>query len=155
LTLSYYYLGQDNISDYGIPWVPATSVALQQYRDQPAPVPRDTFYGFRDRDHEELRSDLATVKVERDFNDSMTLRNQLRFSYSSRDSMATPPRFTTDVNSTTINREMRSWIALDRAFDNQTDMRARFSTGKIGHSLVTGLALTYENNQRQNRSAPN
>src|SRR5262249_24550934 len=68
LTLSYYYLGQDNISDYGIPWVPATSNALAEYRDQPAPVPRETFYGFRDRDHEHLRSDLAAVKIERDFN---------------------------------------------------------------------------------------
>jgi catecholate siderophore receptor len=94
------------------------------------------------------------VKIERDFNDSVTLRNQLRFGYSSRDSIATPPRFANN-NSTAINRELRSWIAEDRAIDNQTDMRARFSTGSIGHSLVTGLALTYENNQRQNRSAPN
>jgi catecholate siderophore receptor len=154
LTLSYYYVGQDNISDYGIPWVPATNNALPEFRDKPAPVPRDTFYGYRDRDYEKLRSDLATVKIERDFNDSTTLRNQLRFGYSSRDSLATPPRFANN-NSTTINRELRSWIAEDRAFDNQTDLRSRFSTGKIEHSLVTGLALTYENNQRQNRSAPN
>src|SRR5262245_14594514 len=153
LTLSYYYVGQDNISDYGIPWVPATNNALLEFRDKPAPVPRDTFYGFRDRDHEKLRSDLATVKIERDFNDSTTLRNQLRFGYSSRDSLATPPRFANN-NSTTVNRELRSWIAEDRAFDNQTDLRSRFSTGKIEHSLVTGVALTYENNQRQNRSAP-
>jgi catecholate siderophore receptor len=153
-TFSYFYLEQDNISDYGIPWVPATNNALPEFRDQPAPVPRDTFYGFRDRDYEHLRSDLATVKIERDFNDAVTVRNQLRFGYSSRDSMATPPRFANNT-STAINREMRSWIAEDRAVDNQTDMRARFSTGKIGHSLVTGLALTYENNQRQNRTAPN
>ncbi|HEU0184825.1 MAG TPA: TonB-dependent siderophore receptor [Blastocatellia bacterium] len=155
LTFSYFYLEQDNISDYGIPWVPADNNALRALRNQPAPVPRDTFYGFRDRDYEHLRSDLATVKIERDFNDSITLRNQLRFGYSSRDSIATPPRFTTDVNSTAINREMRSWMAEDRAVDNQTDMRARFSTGKVEHSLVTGLALTYENNQRQNRNAAN
>jgi catecholate siderophore receptor len=154
LTLSYYYMGQDNISDYGIPWVPATNNALPEFRDKPAPVPRDTFYGFRNRDNEKLRSDLATVKIERDFNDTTTLRNQLRFGYSSRDSLATPPRFNNN-NSTTINRELRSWIAEDRAFDNQTDLRSRFSTGKIEHSLVTGLALTYENNQRQNRTAPN
>jgi catecholate siderophore receptor len=154
MTLSYYYVGQDNISDYGIPWVPATNNALPEFRDKPAPVPRDTFYGFRDRDYEKLRSDLATVKIERDFNDSTTLRNQLRFGYSSRDSLATPPRFNNN-NSTTINRELRSWIAEDRAFDNQTDLRSRFSTGKIEHSMVAGLALTYENNQRQNRSAPN
>lgn len=154
LTLSYYYLGQDNISDYGIPWVPATNNALAAYRDNPAPVPRNTFFGFRDRDFEKLRSDLATVKLERDFSDSVTLRNQLRFGYSSRDSMATPPRFA-NTTSTTINREMRSWIAEDKAWDNQTDLRARFSTGKIEHSLVAGLALTHENNIRQNRTAPN
>lgn len=154
LTLSYYYVGQDNISDYGIPWVPATNNALVEYRDKPAPVPRNTFYGFRDRDYEKLRSDLATVKFERDFNDSVTLRNQLRFGYSSRDSLATPPRFA-NTTSTTINRELRSWIAQDKAWDNQTDLQARFSTGKIEHSLVAGLALTHENNQRQNRTAPN
>jgi catecholate siderophore receptor len=154
LTLSYYYMGQDNISDYGIPWVPANSNALAAYRDQPAPVPRNTFYGFRDRDREKLDSQLATVKFERDFNDSITLRDQLRFGYSLRDSLATPPRLP-DPNSTTVTREMRSWIAQDKVFDNQTDLRTRFSTGKIEHSLVTGLALTYENNQRQNRSADN
>jgi catecholate siderophore receptor len=161
LTLSYYFLGQDNISDYGIPWVPATNNEFVELRDQPAPVPRDTFYGFRDRDYEKLRTDLATVKIERDFNDSITLRNQLRFGYSKRDSLATPPRFTNPTPAMPITpanqatREMRSWIAEDRAFDNQTDMRSRFSTGKVEHALVAGLALTYENNQRQNRSATN
>lgn len=154
LTLSYYYLGQDNISDYGIPWVPATNNVLVEYRDQPAPVPRNTFYGFRDRDREKLRSDLGTVKFERDFSDTLTLRNQLRFSYGSRDSLATPPRFA-NTTSTAINREMRSWIAEDKVWDNQTDLRAKFSTGKLEHSLVTGLALTRENNLRQNRTAPN
>lgn len=153
-TLSYYYLGQDNISDYGIPWVPATNNVLAAYRDKPAPAPRNTFYGFKDRDYEKLRSDLATVKFERDFNEAVTLRNQLRFGYSSRDSLATPPRFASN-DSTTINREMRSWIAEDKTWDNQTDLRAKFSTGKIEHSLVAGLALTNENNLRQNRTAPN
>jgi catecholate siderophore receptor len=154
LTLSYYYLGQDNISDYGIPWAPATNNALAAYRDKPAPVPRETFYGFKDRDYEKLRSDLATVKFERDISDTATLRNQFRFSYSSRDSLASPPRFASN-DSTVINREMRSWIAEDKAWDNQTDLRAQFSTGGIEHSFVGGLAITHENNLRQNRTAPN
>ena len=38
LTFSYFYLEQDNISDYGIPWVPATNNALPEFRDQPAPA---------------------------------------------------------------------------------------------------------------------
>lgn len=154
LTLSYYKLKQDNLSDYGIPWVPATNNALAAYRDKPAPVPRNTFYGFRDRDHERMGSDTATVKFEHDFADSVNLRTQLRYGRSTRDSMATPPRFASN-DSTVINREMRSWITKDQIWDNQTDLRARFSTGSIEHTLVAGANFTHENNIRKNRTAPN
>lgn len=151
LTLSYFYLGQDNMPDYGIPWAPATQNVLAGFRDQPAPVLRESFYGLISRDFEKTRSDLATVKIERDFNDAITLRNQFRFGYSTRDSITTAPRFAGN-DSLVINRNGPSWITEDKVWDNQTDMRSRFSTGSINHSLVTGLALTYENNQRQART---
>lgn len=154
LTLSYLRVSQDNISDYGIPWVPATNNVLVEYRDRPAPVPRDTFYGFRNRDFEKLSSDLATLRFERDFNDRLSLRNQFRYGRSTRDSMATPPRFASN-DSTVINREMRSWITEDDIWDNQTDLRANFSTIGIEHRLVTGLVLTRETNVRRFRTAPN
>ena len=150
-TFSYFKLKQDNISDYGIPWVPATNNALVAYRNKPAPVPRDTFYGLKNRDSEKMNSDLATVKIEHDFEDTMNLRNQLRYGRSTRDSIATPPRFLND-NSTAINREMRSWITRDEIWDNQTDLRARFSTGWVYHSLVTGAAITRETNIRKTRT---
>jgi len=155
ITVGYFHLQQNNISDYGIPWVPATSNVLAAYRDRPAPVPRDTFYGFLSRDKEKLRADLATVQFTHTFNDNFSLRNQLRYSNSSRDSMATPPRFTSDVNSTVINREMRSWISEDDVWDNQTDFTAKFNTGFVKHSLVTGVAFSRENNLRTLRTAPN
>lgn len=154
LTLSYFHLRQDNTSDYGIPWVPATNNALAAFRDRPAPVPRETFYGFRDRDRERLRSDLATVKFEHDFDDYVSLRNQFRFGRSTRDSVATPPRFNNN-DSTVINRELRSWITEDEVWDNQSDLRAAFSTGPVRHTLVAGLALARERNVRQTRTGPN
>ncbi len=154
LTLSYYKLKQNNISDYGIPWVPATNNVLKEFRDQPAPVPRETFYGLKDRDQEHLNSDLATIKFERDFGDTLSLRNQLRYGRSTRDSIATPPRFASN-DSTLINREMRSWVTKDEIWDNQTDVRSNFSTGKLRHTLVGGLALTNEQNTRRTRTAPN
>ena len=153
-TISYYKLKQNNISDYGIPWVPNTNNALVEFRDKPAPVPRDTFYGLRNRDFEKLNADLVTLKFEHDFNDGLSLRNQLRYSNSSRDSMATPPRFANN-NSTVINREMRSWQTEDKVWDNQTDFIARFATGKIEHALVTGINFTRENNVRRTRTAGN
>jgi catecholate siderophore receptor len=154
LTLSYYKLRQNNISDYGIPWVPAANNALAAFRDQPAPVPRETFYGFRDRDRELLNQDTATVRLEHDFTDGLTLRSQLRYGRAGRDSIATPPRFAGN-DSTAITRELRSWIAKDRIWDNQTDVRASFRTAGIEHALVAGAAFTRENNVRINRTGPN
>ncbi|HEU4596282.1 MAG TPA: TonB-dependent siderophore receptor [Pyrinomonadaceae bacterium] len=154
ITLGYFHLRQDNLSDYGIPWVTNNHNVLAEHRDRPAPVPRDTFYGFKDRDRERLRSDLATFRLDREFDDNLRLSNQLRYGRSTRDSMATPPRFASP-NSTVINREMRSWLTEDDIWDNQTDLRAAFDTGKVNHTLVAGLALTREHNVRRTRTAPN
>ena len=154
VTLSYFHLQQNNVSDYGIPWVTATNNVLREYRDRPAPVPRNTFYGYKDRDREKLGSDLFTFRFDREFNDNLRLSNQLRYGRSTRDSMATPPRFASN-DSTVINREMRSWLTEDDIWDNQTDVRAGFKTGEVEHTLVTGLALTRERNVRTLRTAPN
>jgi catecholate siderophore receptor len=154
INVSYYKLKQNNLSDYGIPWVPATNNALVEYRDEPAPVPRSTFYGLRSRDFEKLDSDLGTLRFEHDFNDAWSLRNQLRYANSTRDSIATPPRFASN-DSTAINRELRSWQTEDDIWDNQADLIGRFSTGKIEHALVTGLNLTNERNKRGTRTGTN
>jgi catecholate siderophore receptor len=154
LTVSYYKLKQNNLSDYGIPWVPNTNNALVEYRDRPAPVPRNTFYGLKHRDFEKLDADLVTLKFEHDFNDALTLRNQFRYSRSTRDSIATPPRFA-NINSTDIARELRSWQTRDGVWDDQTDFTARFSTGKIQHDLISGLDITREGNIRRTRTAGN
>jgi catecholate siderophore receptor len=153
-TASYYKVKQHNLSDYGIPWVPNTNTALIEYRDRPAPVPRHTFYGLKNRDFEDLNTDLVTFKFEHDFNDGLSLRNQLRFASSSRDSIATPPRFAAN-NSTAIARELRSWQTEDKVWDNQSDFIARFNTGSVEHALVAGVDLTHEGNIRRTRTAPN
>ncbi len=150
-SFSYFYIEQDNTSDYGIPWVPATNKALVDFRDRVAPVPRSTFYGLLDRDKEKLRSDLITGRVEHEFNDKMTIRNQFRYGYSRRDSIATPPRFANN-NATTINRDLRSFLAIDDIFDNQTDVTAKFKTGNIEHSAVFGGSFSYEKTDRGFRS---
>ena len=154
LTLGYFHLQQKNISDYGIPWVPATNNVLTDFRDRPAPVPRETFYGFADRDKEKLRADLGTLVFNHSFNDRLQLRNQFRYGRSTRDSIATPPRFNDD-DSTIIKREMRAWLTEDETYDNQTNFTARFNTGKIEHSLVSGVEFVRENNIKKLRSAPN
>jgi len=153
-TLAYQKLRQDNIPDYGIPWVTATQNVLADYRDQPAPVPRNSFYGLKQRDHEDLNSDMATARFEHQFSDNLSLRNQFRFGRTKRDSVVTAPRFANNDN-LTINRNSPSWVTKDDVWDNQTDFRAEFSTDRIQHSVVGGAAFTRENNQRVARTAAN
>jgi outer membrane receptor for monomeric catechols len=63
----------------------------------------------------------------------------LRIADSSRNSIASPPRFASNDN-TVINREMRAWVANDRIVDNQTDLKASVDTFGIRHNLATGAA---------------
>jgi len=151
LTLSYFTLQQDNLPDYGIPWVTATHNVLREYRDQPAPVARESYYGLRSRDIEKMGSHTATVKFEHDFNDMVQFRNQLRYGHSTRDSITTAPRFAGN-DSLVINRNGPSWITNDKIIDNQADLRARFRTGWLEHSVVTGVSLTRETNVRESRT---
>ncbi len=140
-TVGYFKLEQDNLADYGIPWVPANNNALAEFRDRPAPVPRDTYYGLRNRDHEKSGSDAVTARVEHDFSDRARFRNQFRYSVNTQDLIAAPPRFASP-DSTTIRRELRAWLTDDEVFDNQTNVTAEFDTGPIRHAVVTGMSLT-------------
>lgn len=151
LTLNYFKNKQDNIPDYGIPWVTATHNVLAAFRDKPAPVDRESYYGLKSRDFEKLNSDLATVKFEQDFDDNLNFRTQFRYGRSTRNSITSAPRFASNDN-LVINRNGPSWITEDNIWDSQTDFRARFSTGKIDHAVVIGAAITRENNKRQNRT---
>ncbi|MBL8218439.1 MAG: TonB-dependent receptor, partial [Bryobacterales bacterium] len=151
LTFSYFTLQQDNLPDYGIPWVTATHNVLREYRDQPAPVPRESYYGLRSRDIEKMGSHTATVKLEHDVSDLVQFRNQLRYGHSTRDSITTAPRFAGN-DSLVINRNGPSWITNDKIIDNQADLRARFRTGRLEHSVVTGVSLTRESNVREGRT---
>jgi catecholate siderophore receptor len=151
LTLSYYRIRQDNMPDYGIPWVTATQNVLSAYRDQPAPVPRESFYGLKSRDSEKMGSDMATVRFEHDFSDGVTFRNQFRYGRSTRNSVTTAPRFASNDN-LVINRNGPSWITEDDIWDNQADLRGSFRTGGIQHDAVAGFALTREHNIRHSRT---
>lgn len=146
-TLGYFKLKQDNLPDYGIPWVPNTNNVLVDYRDQPAPVPRENYYGLKTRDFERINTDQGTFRFEHEFSDSMGIRNQFRAANTRRDSVTTAPRFASN-DSLVINRNGPSWITSDDIVDNQTDFRADFKTGKLRHSFVGGSIFSHEKNER-------
>ena len=151
VTADYAHLDQENVPDYGIPWVPNTNVPLQAYADQAPPVDFSNFYGLTARDYEDTSTDVATGRVEHDFNSAYSLRSIVRFGRTKRDSLITAPRFESN-NSTDIRRtDWKSRDQSDAIVASQTDLTSRFSTGRVTHALVTGLELSRETSENWNR----
>jgi catecholate siderophore receptor len=153
VTLSYFRLDQDNLPEYGLPWVPNTNVALEAYRDQAPPVDFRNFYGLRTRDYEKTGTDVASAVLDRDLGPSLRLRNLVRYGHTRRDSVITAPRFASNTG-TAINRQLQSRDQEDSIWANQTDLTARVRTGALEHALVAGLELDREKSVNHLRSGP-
>jgi catecholate siderophore receptor len=93
LIVSYFYQSDDNLPDYGLPYL----------RGEPAPVRHANFYGLPDRDYEHDDVNIGTIRFEHDFNDNVRFRNTLRLASIDRGSLVSIPAivggpFTTLVN---------------------------------------------------------
>jgi len=155
LNVSYLHLAQDNVPEYGLPWVPVnTNPELQAYSNSTPPVDQSNFYGLRTRDYEDTDTDIATVNFEHDFNSTVSLRNLARYGQTKRDSVITAPRFASVNTSTVLNRQLQSRDMTDDIVANQTTVNARFGTGKIRHAVATGVEFSREGSENHARSGP-
>jgi catecholate siderophore receptor len=153
LTLSYYHLEENNMPDFGIPWVTATNNVLASKRNQPASVSFSNYYGLNQRDHEELRTDEFTAIVNHNINDSLDARALFHYGRNYRDSIISAPRFISD-DSDMINREFQSRDEIDQVLTTTFDVTWRPTTFGFEHTLLAGLEFTRENSQNRLRSNP-
>jgi catecholate siderophore receptor len=82
LNISFYHLQEYDTPDYGLPWLFAS----------PAPVSRDTYYGFANSDYFRTNVNIGTVKLEHDVNEHVTLRDQFRYASYGRSGRITEPQ---------------------------------------------------------------
>ena len=152
VTLGYLHMQQNNIPEYGIPWVPAnTNAALADLGNTPAPVSYDNFYGLKNYDYEDVTSDVATAEVRHDVNDSLTLRGLFRYDRTDRSSAITAPRFVNaNTNAVLLNRQLQRRDMVNEAFVTQGDATVKFDTGPVGHALVAGVELSREEQDNRN-----
>jgi catecholate siderophore receptor len=175
-TLKYLHQQEDNIPDYGIPFL----------FDQPAPVARSTSYGLPSDDRFKTDVDVVTGRVEHKFDDRFTITDTARFGsywFDSRQTAATYgsancfnttaapyyyaggtlcsslpaasrvptttfnplyPVTGTPVNQIWVERDRPSSKGLITTAMNETDLTAKFATGGLQHTLVTGVELDQE-----------
>jgi catecholate siderophore receptor len=140
VTLSYLKQQADDIPDYGIPWL----------FNQPAPVSRNNYYGFREGNYLRTKDNIATLRAEHDFNSHVSIRNQTRYARYLRDVQITEPQILgtvtlqTPLSAITINRNQLVSNSAEAFLANQTDVTLRFQTGAVKHTAVVGMELDRE-----------
>jgi len=71
ITLKVLHQQEDNIPDYGIPFL----------FDKPAPVARDSFYGLPTDDRFKTEVDVVTGRIEHKFNDTFSISDTVRYGH--------------------------------------------------------------------------
>lgn len=160
LFVNYQHVTEDNIPEYGIPWVPvnATNPAFQDSLGGVPPVSWDNFYGRENTDFEDVTNDTFSVILEHDFTDKIKLRNLSRFGRTYRFNAITAPRFTSSNNASNvlnqqINRQLQMRKMTHEVWSNQTNLTAEFNTWAVKHALVTGVEFAFERQNNANAAA--
>jgi len=155
LSLSADYQEQDNLPDYGLPWVSAgqssyASALAADAGGAPA-VDQSNFYGNVLRDFEEITAQSLTLKYEYDISDNTSLRTQARVGAVERLSIVSAPRFIDIANSTDVRlsdektRDTKNALSLI-----QFDLIGQYQSAGISHDVVAGIEISREKEKRWN-----
>jgi catecholate siderophore receptor len=155
-TLNADYQKQDNIPDYGIPWVYSDTpvAALADSARQPSPVDYSNFYGNLYRDYEDIEAMSATAGYEYDLSQQTMLKAQARIGSVERQSITTAPRYNDITTSTDIKmsdektRDTKNSLAAI-----QLDLIGEYTINGYTHNVVTGVEFAKENYKRWGVSA--
>jgi catecholate siderophore receptor len=146
--LSYFFLKENNIPDYGIPY----------FGGRPLKVPLQQFYGLSNVDYEHNKASIATLTYTHRFNPHSTWRTILRQGYYDRDLRATAPRMIGTplfmTNDTPILREMKARGSTENSLTAQTEYIGKFHTGPVKHEMLAGYSFLWERAKRWNNANP-
>lgn len=152
-TLSYLHQHDENVPQYGLPYFAAYGGLLPG-------VDRESYFGYRNMDIQEIDIDALTGVFEHDFGADTTLRSLARYQKVDQfivvnptqgawclDSGINPANGAACANPGTYQpsgprgntRDSSNAIAV-----SQTDLTTRFSTGAVEHALVAGVSFTHE-----------
>jgi catecholate siderophore receptor len=144
LSFSYLKEEEDNIPDYGIPFIDGV----------PAHVERSNYYSLANYDRTRTNTNIGTIRFEHDFADGITLSDSLRYAnygfeylvtgpFLGNDFVDPPPPGTpyADIN---ISRDQPSSAGTTSLAINRTDLTSKFDVGGFKNTLTGGLELSKE-----------
>jgi catecholate siderophore receptor len=143
LILSYLHQQENDIPDVGVPFVDG----------RPAPVPRGAYFGLTSN-RTTAEDDILTARYKHDFDDALSLADTLRCANYDFDYQFDAPNFGSNVPvpgeplaDILVGRDAPASRGVQKNVDNQLDLTARFSSGPISHTLVTGIEIARQTSE--------
>ena len=144
LTLSYFKEVENNLPDYGIPFIDGS----------PAQVDRSNFYGLVNYDRTRTNNGIGTIRFEHDFADDLTFSDSLRYATYGFQYLVTgsflgndyvnPPPPGTPLADILVSRDQPSSGGDTNMLINRSDITRTFDAGGIRNTLTGGLELSKE-----------
>jgi catecholate siderophore receptor len=144
LTFSYYKEEENNIPDYGIPFIDGA----------PARVERSNYYSLANYDRTRTNTNIGTIRVEHDFAGDITVSDSLRYANYGFEYLVTgpflgndfvdPPPPGTPYADIAISRDQPSSGGTTSLLINRTDVTAKFDVAGFKNTLTSGLELSKE-----------
>jgi len=155
ITLSALLQHNEDMPDYGLPAI----------NGHPVKVDRNTFYGFN---NDRTRQNIVSLNggIDHKFSPNLRLRNYTAFNYVETNARETAPNAVGSINAagaftalTNTNLPLSQLYVRQQSHDrnirdysifNQTELTAKFDTGPVKHTLLTGLELGHDGYNNQN-----
>ncbi|MHC8291854.1 TonB-dependent receptor [Pseudomonas sp. LB3P58] len=153
VNLDYYHLESNDTPDSGIPYSIPTGLAAARTKANPD-KPNDggdssNFYGLDGRDFRKGRTDTATIAIEHDLSDALTVKNTLRHGTSMQDYILTQPDDSKgNVNNGSVWRRANTRVSNTETTTNQTDLFGDVYIAGFKNSFSTGIELSREESEK-------
>jgi len=136
-TLSFFHQEEDNIPDYGIPFL----------FGEPAPVPRNLYYGLQNADRTQTNVNIMNAELVHEFSDALSLTETVRYAnywgnyrvsnpHFGNDFVGGAPAPGTPLDEIVVYRDRPSSEGTQTYLTSHTDLVAKFATGEFGHTVV-------------------
>ena len=138
-TANYIHTDIDSLPDFGVPY---NRPALAPWTD--TGVPRNTWYGFVNRDFQKATQDIGTLYGEATINDHLTVTNKFRQQELVLNYIGTLPEAATNGLPGYVNLNPQSRYQVADVTADQTEALLKFDTGPVKHSAVLGTEFSRE-----------
>jgi catecholate siderophore receptor len=155
--LDYLHVKQDNVPDGGVPTIGLPGYTspdpLRPYISNAPKVDPANFYGST-LDHDNVKADMVTARIEHDFSPTLRLQNTARYGKTSQNYLLTAFTATGANLKTPSPTDFAGWTLArtnlnvkdqeNEIITNQTNLTSDFGTGGLTHTVVAGLELSAE-----------